>query len=137
MKWLIEFGLQNETGETYFRADNFCKIYHDNMGYWRDVRRRAVERAELSGDGPVVPVIEYDRVFYLRSPPRTVADLDHTLISGASGSLTRSSLSTLPADEGGVTLRRRFSVLGSEADYSETIDGDYSDFGEACGVYRR
>ena len=30
MKSLIEF---DKTGETYFRADNFCKMYHDNFGY--------------------------------------------------------------------------------------------------------
>ena len=107
------------------------------MIYSRDVRRRAVGRAERSRDGPVVPVIEYDRVFYLRSPPRTVADLDYNLISGSSGSLSRSSLSTLQADEGGVSLRSRFSVLGSETGYSETVDGDYSDFGETYEIYLR
>ena len=34
-------------------------------------------------------------------------------------------------------LRSRFSVMGSEAGYSETVDGDHSDFGMAYGVYRR
>ena len=137
MKSLIDFGIKSETGETYFRADNFCKIYHDNMGYRREVRRQAVDRAEFQGDGPIVPVNEFDRVFYLRPYPRTDADLNYGLVFGSSGSLSRSSLSTLPAKEGGVTLRSCFSVLGSEAGYSETVDGDYSDFGEAYGVYRR
>ena len=36
-----------------------------------------------------------------------------------------------------MTLTSRFSVMGSDAGYSETVDGDYSDFGEAYGVYRR
>ena len=36
----------------------------------------------------------------------------------------------------GVALKSRFSVTGSEAGYSDTVDGDYSDFGEAYGVYR-
>ena len=74
--------VKNITGETHFRADNFCKMYHDNMDYKRDVRRHAVGRAERSCDGLVVPVIAYDRVFYLRPPPRTMADLDYDLISG-------------------------------------------------------
>ena len=34
-------------------------------------------------------------------------------------------------------LRSRFSVMGSEAGYSETVDGDYSDFELPFGVYRQ
>ena len=30
-----------------------------------------------------------------------------------------------------------FSVMGSEAGYTETVDGDYSDFELAYGVYRQ
>ena len=55
------------------------------MDYRRDVRRQAIERADRSNDGPIVPVIEFDRVFYLRPPPRAIADLDYGLISGSSG----------------------------------------------------
>ena len=73
---------------------------------------------------------------YARPPPRTVADLRFDLVTGSSGSLSRSSLSTLPAEGSGVTPRSRFSAVGSEAGYSETIDGDYSDFGEAFAIYR-
>ena len=84
MKSLIDFGIKDETGETYFRADNFCKVHHDNMGYRREVRRQAVDRAESmgesQGDGPIVPVNEFDRVFYLRQPPRTVAELNYGLV---------------------------------------------------------
>ena len=68
--------------------------------------------------------------------PRTKAQLSTELVIGSSSSLSRFSLSTLPAEEGGITLRSRHSVLGSDAGYSETIDGNYSDFGEAYGVYR-
>ena len=106
--------------------DNFCKMYHDNMGYRREIRRQAVDRAESQGDGPIVPINEFDRVFYLRPFPRTVAELNYGLVSGSSSSLSRSSLSTLPAEEGGVTLRSHFSVMGSEAGNSKTVDGDSS-----------
>ena len=33
-----------------------------------------------------------------------------------------------------VALRSRFSVTGSEAAYPDTIDSDYSDFGEVYGT---
>ena len=72
-----------------------------------------------------------------RLQPRTLAQLDPALIAGSSGWLSRSSLSTLPSEDTGVTLRSRFSVAGSEAECPDTIDGDYSDFCEAYGTYRR
>ena len=137
MKSLIDFGIKNELGETYFRADNFCKVPHDNVEYRRNVSQQALDRAESHGDGPTVPVMEMDRVFYQRPTQRTVAQLNYGLVSGSSSSLSRSSLDTLPASTGGVTLRSRISVMGSETGYSETIDGDHSDFGEAYGVCRR
>ena len=137
MKSLIDLGLHDVLGETYFRANNFCKVYHDNIAYRRSVRQQALDRAESHGDGPVVPVIEMDRVFYQRPTPRTIAQLNYGLVSGSSSSLSRSSLDTLPGSTGGVTLRSRFSVMGSEAGYSETVDGDHSDFGIAYGAYRR
>ena len=34
--------------------------------YRREVRQQAIDGAESSGDGPIVPVIEFDRVFYQR-----------------------------------------------------------------------
>ena len=108
MKSLIDFGIKNELGDTYFRADNFCKVYHDNVEYRRNVRQQALDRAESHGDGPIVPVIEMDRVFYLRPTPRTVAQLNYGLASGSSSLMSRSSLDTLPAGTGGVTLRSRF-----------------------------
>ena len=48
---------------------------------------------------------------YKRYPPRTLAQINADLVTG-------------------------FSVTGSEAGYSDTVDGDYSDFGEAYGLYR-
>ena len=138
MKSSIDFGIHDHTGEIYFRADQFCKHSHDNLEARRAIRRQTLERAERSNDGPVVPVLECDSHLYARPPPRTVADLKFDLVIGSSGSLSRSSLSKLPEEgRSGVTLRSRFSVLGSEAGYSETIDGYYSDFGEAYGIYRR
>ena len=137
MKSLIDCGVKSDLGETYFRADNFCKMHHDNVEYRRAVRQQAIDRAESHGDGPIVPVVELDRLFYQWPTPVTVAELNFGLVAGSSSSLSRSSLDTLPASTGGVTLRSRFSVMGSEAGYSETIDGDRSDFGEMYGVYGR
>ena len=31
MKSLIDFGLHDVLGETHFRVDNFCNVYHDNV----------------------------------------------------------------------------------------------------------
>ena len=45
MKSLIDFGLHDVLGETYFRANNFCKVYHDNVGYRREVRQHVIDRA--------------------------------------------------------------------------------------------
>ena len=47
------------------------------------------------------------------------------------------ALGTLPSSSEGVVLRSRFSVMGSEAGYSETVDGDCSDFELPFGVYRQ
>ena len=74
---------------------------------------------------------------YQRPQPRTLAQLDPDLVADSSGSLSWSSLSTLRADDKAVTLKSRFSVTGSEAEYPDTIDSDYSDFGEAYGTHRR
>ena len=73
MKSLVDFGLHDVLGETYFRADNVCKVYHDNNAYRRSVRQQALDRAESRFDGPVVPVIEMDRVSYQQPTPRTIA----------------------------------------------------------------
>ena len=66
--------------------------------------------------------------------PRTWAKINASLVTGSSSSLSTSSLNRLPSAEIGVTLRSRFSVVGSDAKYSDTVDGDYSDFGEAFSV---
>ena len=67
----------------------------------------------------------------------TLAQLDRDLVAGSSGSFSWSSLTTLRADDKAVTLKSHFSVTGSKAEYPDTIDGDYSDFGEAYGTHRR
>ena len=36
------------------------------LRYKREIRKQAIDRADSHGDGPTVPVIEFDRVFYLR-----------------------------------------------------------------------
>ena len=133
MKALIEFGINQNLRDSYFRADCFCKYYHDDVEYRRKARKLAVERAESAGDGPLVPIVEMDKFFYQRTAPRTIAELNYGLVSGSSSSLSQSALDTLPTGSGGVVLRSRFSVMGSEAGYS----GDHSDFGLAFGVYRQ
>ena len=137
MKSLVEFGINNKTLETYLRADYFCKRHHDDINYRRYFGREAVERAEGTNDGPLVPILEYDPHFFARPRPWTVGELRFDLVSGSSSSLSRATLSTLPAEGSGVTLRSRFSVVGSDACYFETVDGDDPDFGEAYGIYRR
>ena len=125
MKSFINFGLRYNVGETYFRADWFCKYNHDRLE-----DRRAIRQQEI------VPVLECEPHMYMRPSPRTKAQISADLVTASSSSLSRSSLSTSPSEERGVTLRSRFSVLGSDAGDSDTIDGDYSDFGEAYGVFR-
>ena len=78
-----------------------------------------------------------DKFFYEVKRPRTIADLNYRLVTGSSSSLSSTALDTLPSSSAGVVLRSRFSVMGSEAGYSETVDGDYSDFELAFGVYRQ
>ena len=73
MKSLIEFGINNKTLETYFRADQFCKHRHEDLNYRREIRRQAVERADGTNDGPLVPILEYDPRFFARPRPRTIA----------------------------------------------------------------
>ena len=129
MKALIDFGVNHDLHETYFRADYFCKYNHDDVEYRQKTRKLAVDHAEDSGHA-TVPIVEMDEFFYEKKAPRTIADLNYGLVSGSSSSLSRSS-------SGGVVLRSRFSVMGSEAGYSETVDGDRSDFGMTFGVYRQ
>ena len=136
MKALIEFGVNHNLRDTYFRADYFCKYNHDDVEHRQKTRKLAVDRAEDSGH-PIVPIVEMDEFFYERKASRTIADLNYGLVFGSSSSLSRSALDTLPTGSGGVVLRSRFSVMGSEAGYSETVDGDHSDFGVAFGVYRQ
>ena len=70
MKSLVDFGVNNVTGETYFRADWFCKYNHDSIEDKRAIRQQAVERAERTNDGPVVPALERDNHLYARPSPR-------------------------------------------------------------------
>ena len=95
-----------------------------------------MDRANASSDGPVIPAHECEPFVYKRPQPR-LAQIDPDLVAGSSSSLSRSSLLTLPSDDRRVTLRSRFSVAGSKAEYPDTIDGDYSDFGDAYGIYKR
>ena len=79
-----------------------------------------------------------DKFFYEMKTLRTIADLNYRLVTGSSSSLSQTAPETLPASSSGcVVLRSRLSVVGSEAGYSETVDGDHSDFGLAFGVSRQ
>ena len=137
MKALIDFGVHHDLRDSYFRADHFCKYYHDDVEHRKKMRKLAVDRAESARDGRIVHIVEMDKFFYQRTAPRTIADLNYGLVFGSSSSLSQATLNTLPTGSGGVVLRSRFSVIGSEAGYSETVDGDHSDFGLASGVYRQ
>ena len=137
MKALIEYGVRNNLFDSYFRADYFCRYYHENEEYRHKLRKTAIDRAENEGSGSIVPIVKMDKFFYERKTPRTLADLNYQLVSGSSSSLSRTALETLPSNSEGVVLRSRFSVMGSEAGYSEIVDGDHSDFGLAFGVYRQ
>ena len=136
MQARVYFGHHNIVHESYFRADYFCKYYHEDDENRKKIRKLAVDRAERVRN-PVVSIVEMDKFFYEQRAPRTIAELNYRLVSGSSSFLSRSALDTLPTRSSGVVLRSRFSVMGSEAGYSETVDGDHSDFGLAFGVYRQ
>ena len=134
---LIDFGLYRHVRESYFRADYFCRDRHEDNVFRHKLRKTAVDSAEQAGGGSIVPVVPMDKFFYEMKRPRTIADLNYGLVTGSSSSLTSSVLGTLPSSSPGVVLRSRFSVMGSKAGYTETVDGDYSDFELPFGVYRQ
>ena len=134
---LIDFGRHQYTRESYFRADYFCKDKHEDVVHRHKLRKTAVDSADQAGGGSVAPIVIMDKFFYELTKPRTIADLNYGLVTGSPSSLTSSALGALPSGSEGVTLRSRFSVMGSEAGYTETVDGDYSDFELAYGVYRQ
>ena len=135
---LVDFGIYRYVRESYFRADYFCKDKHEDVVHRHKLRKTAVDSADQAGGGSIVPVVSMDKFFYEMKRPRTIADLNYGLVTGSSSSLTSSALGTLPSSGSeGVVLRSRFSVMGSEAGYTETVDGDYSDFELPFGVYRQ
>ena len=134
---LIDFGLYRRVRESYFRADYFCKDRHEDVVHRHKLRKTAVDSADQAGGGSIVPIVSMDKFFYEMKRPRTIAELNYGLVTGSSSSLTSSALGALPSGSEGVVLRSRFSVMGSEAGYTETVDGDYSDFELAYGVYRQ
>ena len=136
MKSLIAYTTEYKMGETYFRADWFCKHNHDTLRDRRAIRQRALDGAAGANDGPILPVFECEPFVYKRQSPRTLAQISSALVIGSSSSLSRSSLFNLQSADRGVTSRSRFSLAGSDASYSDTVDGDYSDCGEAYGIYR-
>ena len=137
LKALTEFGVNHNLLDSYFRADYFCKYYHEDEEFRHKLRKTAVDRAASEGSGAIVPIVNMDKFLYEMKTPRTTADLNYRLVTGSSSSLSRTALETLPSSLEGVVLRSRFSVMGSEAGYSETVDGDHSDFGLAFGVCRQ
>ena len=102
------------------------------------LRKTAADAAARSGGGgELAPIVNMDKFFYELPRPRTTSQLNYRLVTGSSSSLTSSALGSLPSGSGGPALRSRFSVVGSEAGYTETVDGDYSDFEMAYGIYRQ
>ena len=84
------------------------------------LRKTAVERAARDGGGTIASIVTMDKFFFEMKKPRTIADLNYGLVTGSSSSLSSTALDTLPSSSGGVVLRSRFSVMGSEAGYSAT-----------------
>ena len=134
---LTKFGVNGVVLDSYFRADYFCKYNHEDEQLRHKLRKTAEERASRQGSGTIVSIVPMDTFFYEMKRPCTIADLNCGLVTGSSSSLSSTTLGTLPSSSGGVVLRSRFSVMGSEAGYSETVDGDYSDFELPFGVYRQ
>ena len=126
LKALTDFGVWGNVHDSYFRADYFCKHHHEDDAFRHKLRKTAVDRAAREGGGTIVPIVSMDKFFFEMKRPRTIADLNYRLVTGSSSSLPATALDTLPSSSGGVVLRSRFSVMGSEAGYSETVDGDYS-----------
>ena len=116
---LTDFGLYGHVRVSYFRADYFCKDSHEDDVFRHKLRKTAADSAERAGGGNIVPIIPMDKFFYEMKRPRTIADLNYGLVTGSSSSLSSSALGTLPSSSGGVVLRSRFSVMGSEAGYTE------------------
>ena len=83
-KSLIDFGLRYNVRETYFRADWFCKCNHDRLEDRRAIQKQAVDRANSTNDGPIVPVLEHERRTYMRPSPRTKAQISADLVTGSS-----------------------------------------------------
>ena len=135
---LVDFGVYRRTRESYFSVDRFCKDKHEDVAHRHKLRKTAVDSAGQAGGGSVAPIVIMDKFFYDLRKPRTIADLDYGLVAGSSSVLTSSALGSLPAGSSeNVVLRSRFSVMGSEAGYTETVDSDCSDFDLAYGVYRQ
>ena len=110
---------------------------HEDEELKHKLRKKATDRATQEGGGQIASIVPMDKFLFEMKRPRTVADLNYGLVTGSSRSLSSSAFATLPPSSGGVVLRSRFSVMGSEAGYSETVDGDYSDFELPFGVYRQ
>ena len=135
---LVDFGVYGRTRESYFRADYFCRNRHEDVEHRHKLRKTAADAAvRPGGGGELAPIIIMDKFFYELPKPRTTAQLNYGLVTGSSRSLTSSALGSLPSGSGGAALRSRFSVVGSEAGYTETVDGDCSDFELAYGIYRQ
>ena len=130
---IVGYGTEYHTGA----ADSFCKYNHDDEEFRHKLRKTAIDRAASEGSGAIALIVKMDKFFYEMKRPRTIADLNYRLVTGSSSSLSCTALDTLPSSSEGVVLRSRFSVMGSEAGYSETVDGDYSDFGLGFGIYRQ
>ena len=123
---VIEYTTRYQVGDTYFKADHFSQYNHDNIQIRRAYRQDAVNEAGNDMDNQFAPVQECELSMCKKPQPRTLSQLDPDLVAGSSGSLTRSSFSTLPSEDTRITLRSKFSVARSEAEYPDTIDGDFS-----------
>ena len=115
---------------------------HEDVEHRHKLRKTAADSAQSRpGGGRRACSLSssMDKFFYeLPGGREPLHELNYGLVTGSSRSLTSSALGSLPSSSsGGAALRSRFSVVGSEAGYTETVDGDDSDFELPFGVYRQ
>ena len=68
---LIDYTSEYKVGETYFRADRFCRYQHETIAGRRAIRQGALDRASGSSVGQVIPVHERESFIYTRTLPRS------------------------------------------------------------------
>ena len=95
--------------DSYFRADHFCKYYHDDVEFRQKTKNLQLIVPKIQ-DIQSSPSWRWTSSSYEKKAPRTIADLNYGLVSGSSSSLSRTALDTLPTGSGGVVLGPSWGV---------------------------